>query len=70
MKTKDFQEGFKILIETSRKSAIAVMCAKPLWFRCHCRFIATALTKKTWRVVHIYNEKRKENHRVNETKSP
>ncbi len=69
IKTKDFQEGFKTLIEISRKSTTAVMCAELLWFRCHRRFIATALTEETWCVVHIYNKERKEIHRINEAKS-
>ena len=64
LKTNDFNEGLRSLIKIARQKVTAVMCAELLWFRCHRRHIASTLTKKKWRVFHIYDEKKYEAHRV------
>jgi uncharacterized protein (DUF488 family) len=63
MKTEDFRNGLVTLTEVAKQKATAVMCAEVLWFRCHRRFIVSALTKEKWQVSHIYNEKKSEAHR-------
>lgn len=63
-KTRDFKEGLTALTEIAGKKKTAVMCAEILWFRCHRSFIASALAKLEWRVVHIYNEMRADVHSV------
>lgn len=64
LKTNDFNEGLRSLIKIAKQKFTAVMCAELLWFRCHRRHIASTLTKKKWRVFHIYDEKKSEAHRV------
>ncbi|NOZ57394.1 MAG: DUF488 domain-containing protein, partial [Calditrichaeota bacterium] len=34
------------------------MCAELLYFRCHRRFIADALVRRGWRVIHVVDAKR------------
>ncbi|HEX3034976.1 MAG TPA: DUF488 domain-containing protein [Thermodesulfobacteriota bacterium] len=63
-KTKDFEEGLTALMEIAEKKRAAVMCAEILWFRCHRSFIASALDKRKWRVIHIYDESRADIHKV------
>src|SRR3972149_2949114 len=64
MKTLDFQDGLGTLLEIAKEKAAAIMCSELLWFRCHRQHIASTLTKKKWRVFHIYDEMKYEAHRV------
>jgi len=64
MKTKDFQGGLETLMDIAKQRPAAVMCAELLWFRCHRRLIASALRRRKWQVIHIYDEKKKEAHRA------
>ncbi len=63
-KTKDFEEGLTALIEIAEKRRAAVMCAEILWFRCHRSCIASALVKRRWQVIHIYDEMKADVHSV------
>jgi len=41
------------------------MCAESLWWRCHRRTISDALTVACWDVIHLFDEGRREPHRLN-----
>ncbi|MDA2920693.1 DUF488 domain-containing protein [Desulfobacterota bacterium AH_259_B03_O07] len=64
MKTQDFMEGFNKLTDLAKQKMAAVMCAELLWFKCHRSFIATVLTKSGWEVIHIYDERRTQTHKL------
>lgn len=58
MSTEDFERGLAELEEIAEGKHTACMCAEKLFFRCHRRFIADALVKRGWRVLHIIEEGR------------
>jgi|SRR5947209_13418788 len=60
MQTDAFAGGLDRLTELPGPTAI--MCAEALWFRCHRRLIADALTARGQRVVHIRSDGRTEPH--------
>jgi len=62
--TRDFKIGLNRLIKIAEKNRTAIMCAEILWFKCHRRYIADALKRKRWYVVHIYDDKRTEKHKI------
>ena len=45
--------GLGWLVRTSRERRSAVMCAESVWWRCHRRMIADALTVEGVRVAHL-----------------
>ena len=51
--TTQFQVGLKKLAEIARKKKTAFICAERFPWRCHRRFIARELEKRSWHVVHI-----------------
>ncbi len=53
MGTETFRDALARLIETSRERPTAIMCAESLWWRCHRRMIADALTVAGVEVVHL-----------------
>ncbi len=62
VKTKEWLSGFKELIKLAEKITLAVMCAELLYFKCHRRYIADELKRRKYRVLHIYDESRSEEH--------
>ena len=56
--TPDFQRGLELLEQRAAFRRTAVMCAELLYFRCHRRFIADALVRRGWRVIHVVDAKR------------
>ncbi len=62
-KTKEFEKGLAALELVAEQETVAVMCAEILWFKCHRARIAQKLFERGWRVVHIYDEKRADEHR-------
>ncbi|HEX9124086.1 MAG TPA: DUF488 domain-containing protein [Actinomycetota bacterium] len=64
MESEEFGQGLRWLTDTSRDLPTAVMCAESLWWRCHRRMIADALTVRGWRVVHLMEHGRVEQHRL------
>lgn len=64
METREFREARRRLIETSRETPTAVMCAEGLWFRCHRSMLADALVAAGCRVVHIMPDGRRQEHRL------
>jgi uncharacterized protein (DUF488 family) len=53
MLTPPFAEGLGRLESLAAERPSAVMCAEALWWRCHRRLIADALSARGWRVVHL-----------------
>jgi uncharacterized protein (DUF488 family) len=49
----EFARGLERLEDLARERRTAVMCAEALWWRCHRRLVADALTARGWHVVHI-----------------
>jgi uncharacterized protein (DUF488 family) len=65
METEEFRSALSWLIDTSRDTPTAIMCAESLWWRCHRRMISDALTVAGCEVVHLLDERRREPHRLN-----
>jgi uncharacterized protein (DUF488 family) len=65
METEEFRSALSWLIDTSRDTSTAIMCAEVLWWRCHRRMISDALTVAGCEVVHLLDEGRREPHRLN-----
>ena len=65
MGTEEFRSALAWLIDTSRDTPSAIMCAESLWWRCHRRMISDALTVACWDVVHLLDEGWREPHRLN-----
>jgi uncharacterized protein (DUF488 family) len=53
MASAEFAAGLRRLEQLARVRPTAVMCAEALWWRCHRRLIADALTIRGWEVVHL-----------------
>jgi uncharacterized protein (DUF488 family) len=64
METEEFRTARDRLIEGSRGSPTAVMCAESLWWRCHRRMLADTLTASGCRVLHIMEGGRVDQHRL------
>jgi uncharacterized protein (DUF488 family) len=64
METDQFEEALAWLIETSKATPSAFMCAESLWWRCHRRMIADALLGREIHVVHLMEGGREEPHRL------
>jgi uncharacterized protein (DUF488 family) len=53
MTSEQFESALARLEALARPSRTAIMCAEGLWWRCHRRLIADALSVRGWRVWHI-----------------
>ncbi len=56
-KTDEFQVSLNRLKEITLEKSTAIMCAEALWWNCHRQFIAEAMAKDGFTVVHIMDEK-------------
>jgi uncharacterized protein (DUF488 family) len=65
METEEFRSALSWLIDTSRDTPTAIMCAESLWWRCQRRMISDALTVAGCVVVHLLDEGRREPHHLN-----
>jgi len=63
MRTEDFEKGLLRLEQLATSRRVAIMCAELLFFRCHRRFIADALTERGHTVIHIVDEQRSYEHK-------
>jgi uncharacterized protein (DUF488 family) len=66
MDSEGFNLGLNKLFAIAKHKTTAMMCAELLWFRCHRASIASLLTKNGWDVVHIFDKKRTQIHRLRE----
>jgi uncharacterized protein (DUF488 family) len=64
MDSEEFDRAIRWLIETSIDVHTAFMCAESVWWRCHRRMIADALTARGCTVVHLMAEGKREPHRL------
>lgn len=62
IKTEEWKEGFEELIKLASNNVTAIMCAELLYFKCHRRYIADELKRKKFKVMHIYDEKKTDEH--------
>jgi uncharacterized protein (DUF488 family) len=53
METPPFGEAIARLISLARERRTAMMCAEAVWWRCHRSLIADYLKVRGWRVLHI-----------------
>ena len=53
MASEEFASAFEELCALARRRRVAIMCAEALWWRCHRRLIADALTLEGFEVRHI-----------------
>ncbi|HEX2090495.1 MAG TPA: DUF488 domain-containing protein [Actinomycetota bacterium] len=64
MASPEFRDVVTWLIETSRDTPTAVMCAESLWWRCHRRMLADALVARGCDIRHIVEGGRLQPHRL------
>ncbi|GBD34815.1 hypothetical protein HRbin35_00566 [bacterium HR35] len=67
-KTEEFKEGLEELIKIAKNKQAAIMCAEILWFKCHRRFVSDELMKLGFKVLHIYNKDKVQEHSLRENK--
>lgn len=58
MFTDEFQLAIEELEEQARGRVTAVMCSEAVWWRCHRRLLADALTVRGWEVLHVMDSGR------------
>jgi uncharacterized protein (DUF488 family) len=56
--TEEFRRGIDEVKKIAGEGRTALMCAELLWFRCHRRYVADALTREGREVIHIIDSKR------------
>ncbi len=57
MASAGFAQGLADLLDVSRRSRTALMCAEAVWWRCHRSMIADALCVRGIEVIHILDAK-------------
>lgn len=63
MCSDDYQRGIGILAGLASTRLTAILCAEAYWMRCHRRYIAESLYRRGFRVLHIIDAGRVEEHR-------
>ncbi len=64
MRTPAFAEALEWLERIAAGVPTAFMCAEKLFLRCHRRFIADALVRRGWRIIHIIDADRTQAHKL------
>ncbi|MCS6953775.1 MAG: DUF488 domain-containing protein [Bryobacteraceae bacterium] len=64
METEAFRSGLAELERLAREKPTAYMCAEIKWFQCHRRRVSDALVERGWSVVHIWDQRRADPHRL------
>lgn len=67
MRTDTFTKGLEALEQFAREQRTAILCAERFYTDCHRRYLADALVRKGWRVVHVTGEDRAEDHPLQQT---
>jgi len=63
-RSEEFNDATDKLLELINGKNAVVMCAEILWWRCHRRYIANKLVSLGFNVVHVWNEKKVQEHDV------
>jgi uncharacterized protein (DUF488 family) len=66
MDTEEFAAGLRRLEALAAELRTAIVCAEGLWWRCHRRLVADALTVRGWRVLHVAPDGRASEHALPE----
>ncbi|MDQ6844659.1 MAG: DUF488 domain-containing protein [Bacteroidota bacterium] len=66
METENFTEGIKDLAQIALKTKAAYMCSEALWWRCHRSLVSDYLKANGWKVMHIINSRKAEEHHYTE----
>jgi uncharacterized protein (DUF488 family) len=64
MDTDEFDQALRWLMDRAAAEPTAFLCAESLWWRCHRRMVADALTARGWTVLHLMDGGRTEPHVV------
>ena len=64
MQTEEFRTALQRLIETSRDTPTAYMCAESVWWRCHRRMLSDALLVAGFDVRHVMDGGKLQPHRL------
>jgi uncharacterized protein (DUF488 family) len=56
METDPFGEGIRELTSLTENGTVVIMCAEPLYWRCHRSMISGLLKSKGFHVVHMFDE--------------
>lgn len=62
METDDFKEGIRQLEEIAVNERTAYMCSEAVWWRCHRALVSDHLKVNGWRVYHIMEIGKEEEH--------
>lgn len=62
METKGFKKGIEELEEIALKQRTAYMCSEAVWWRCHRSMVSDYLKLAGWKVMHIMNTSKAEEH--------
>jgi len=62
MDTEEFHAALRWLVAGSQETPTAIMCAESLWWNCHRRMIADALTVNGIHVIHLMSGGRRQPH--------
>jgi uncharacterized protein (DUF488 family) len=65
-KSEEFEKAIKKLLEVIDEKNSLILCAEALWWRCHRRYIANHLASLGYQVIHIFDEKRTQEHKLKE----
>jgi len=62
METENFKKGIAELEAIASKQATAYMCSEAVWWRCHRSMVSDYLKAKGWKVLHIMDVNKVEEH--------
>lgn len=70
MDTDEFRIALRGVIDLAQQRPVAIMCAETLWWNCHRRLIADALTLQGLHVVHLVRPGERQDHVLHEAARP
>lgn len=66
METPEFQKALESVKVRARSKCVSIMCAETLWWRCHRRLIADALTASGLEVTHLFDDHLAQSHETSD----
>ncbi|MCD6563876.1 MAG: DUF488 domain-containing protein [Thermoproteales archaeon] len=64
MSSENYNKGILKLEELIKENKIVIMCGEKLWFRCHRRYISDTLVERGYKVIHIIERNRTQEHKL------